>query len=616
MAALAVMLGWNHAAVAASQPSVEAQVSTDSIGVGEQATYSITVQNADGAQLQEPSFGDLTIVAGPTRSSQSSIMIMNGQTQATTSIVYTWTIEAPREGKFTIGPAKLEFHGQTLESNQVTVNCSGQAAPRPNRRSPFSSFPDPFDQLDQFDNFPGFNAPSPRHGDSDLFLRAVVDRNEVYLGDQVTLTIYAYSTTPLAGVQNMSVPKLDGFWAEDLEAPSHLEPEQRLVNRTPYYVYMLRRRALFPLRAGELTIEPFEAEMSMSAVMFFGAPPEVAKRKSAPVKLTVKPLPAAGQPPNFEATSVGSYTLHVDTRGGTVQLGQPLQVKVTLEGTGNIKSVRIPRPQLPPGLKTYDPTVTDKARIIGGKYGGTRTMEWVIIAERTGDFVIPPIELPLFDPARGEYTVARTQPISLHVTAVDGAIPMAAGDRVAAPPVSNVLSGGIRPIRIQADAAIPAPALWRRTLFWPLTAGPVAAWVLLLSGGFVFQSLRRRDPTRLKERRARSAASRRLKTARAMLAANDASGFHAEVTQALQQFVTDKTRVAALGLTRAELGRALIERGYPEEHVANLTRILERCENARFAPGGTSKSDLTSMLDEASETLDALERVRPVAKVA
>jgi hypothetical protein len=297
-----------------------------------------------------------------------------------------------------------------------------------------------------------------------------------------------------------------------------------------------------------------------------------------------------------------------------VQLGEPVNLKVVLEGIGNLKSARVPKPNFPAGLKPFDPTATDKEHTQGGRYGGTKTIEWILNPQQTGDFVIPPVEMPIFDPSKGEYTVATTEPIPLHVSPAPGGTPISKNGEVTQPVATNVLSGGVRPIRIQPDVVVPAPPIWRRTLFWPVTAAPLFAWAFIFAGTFVMNSLRKRDPNRLKERRAHSAASRRLKAAQGFLAANDANGFHAEIARSLQQFVIDKTGVEVLGLTRDELGRTLTERGYPRPQVVALVHILEKCENARFAPSAELQQDMANLLDQATRTLDALESTKPTGR--
>lgn len=598
-------------AVARAKPTIEADLSTETLAVGEQAVYTLTVTDAMGGELTLPRFGDLHAV-GPDESMQTAITIINGSQTLMTSKVYSWSISAPREGRFVIGAATLRHNGESFTSNTADLRCEGQAMARPRtqRRNPWGNgFADPFADLND-----GLN----RHaatGEGDVFLRAVVDKEEAFLGEQVTLSLYLYSQTDVAGVTSVSFPKLDGFWAEDLEAPTQLTAEIKNIKGIPYRAYLLRRRALFPLRAGELVVDAVEAQVNLGLAMFWGAPQDSVKRRSTALKLVIKPLPADGQPPAFEASNVGELSLTAKATPQRLPLGQPVQLKVVLEGVGNLKGVQVPGPRLPAGLKTYDPTVTDKVRLGGGRYGGTRTLEWVIIPERTGAFVIPPLEIPYFNPGRGAYDVARTPPLDLEVTAPPEGAPVAhagAGTSAAAPTVSNVLTGGLRPIRLGAElGGVVGRPVWQRPWFWPLAGGPVALWALLWSGGAFVGMLRRRDPERLKVRRARGQAGKRLKAAHALVLAQQPREFYAEVVRALQQFLTDKLGVPALGLTRDELLRRLADKGVPTADSAALAQLFDTCEHGRFAPTPSGADDLARTLEEASRLIGALDGLKP-----
>jgi hypothetical protein len=602
--------------VARARPTIEAELSADSVSLGEEALYTLTVTDALGGELSLPRFGDLR-ANGPSKSMQSAISFVNGRQSVQTSSVYTWTVSAPRAGRFPIGPATLSHNGEMFTSNAVELQCDGQPTQRarPQRqaqRSPFQAlFDDPFGDMDSLAQSMNQRAAA---GEEDVFLRAVTDRSEAWLGEQVTLSLYLYSRNDVSGVQSISFPKLDGFWAEDVEAPTQLAPEIRNVKGAPYRAYLLRKRALFPLRAGELVVDPVEATITLGLSMFFGAPQDSLKRKSPPLKVSVKSLPAEGQPPGFEASSVGELSLTARAAPTRVPLGQPVQLRVALEGAGNLQGVQIPRPQLPAGLKTFDPTVTDKLKPSGGRYGGTRTSEWVVIPERTGRFTIPAIELPFFDPAQGRYRTARTQPIDVEVTAPENAAQAssAPGPSVAAPGASNVLEGGLRPIRVNAalssGSAVPD---WERGWFWPLTALPVLAWGVLWSMGATAGMLRRRDPDKLRHKRAKGVAGKRLAAANELRARDDARGFHAEVARALQQFVTDKLAVPALGLTEEALRAALVERGVDGERAGALASLVAACEVARFAPVQAGAADMDRTFEEASRLIDALDGLGP-----
>jgi hypothetical protein len=617
---LVLLLGALGAAEARAA-TIEAELSADSVAPGDQVVFTLTLTDAEGGRLEMPDFGELE-AGSPSQSMQSSLAFSGGTPTVRSSRVYSWALRAPREGRFRIGPATLTLRGESYRTAPLDLSCDGSVTPTPHsptpraqRRNPFSPFQDdPFDALDEQLGRWGAGAdPFRRAGEQDLFLRAIVDKSEAFLGEQITLTLYLFSQADVSGVQTVSFPKLDGFWAEDIEAPTQLTPEIKSIRGVPYRAYMLRKRALFPLRAGELSIDPVEAQVSLGLPLFWGAQPETVKRRSTPLSLQVKPLPAAGQPPAFEAGQVGDFKLTAVATPATVPLGQPVQLRVTVEGVGNVKSLRVPKPALPPGLKTFDPTVTDKVRHAGGKYGGTKTLEFVIIPERTGSFTLPGLELPHFVPAEGRYAVARTPDLALTVTGpLDGLAPGAATGAVGLPSATNVLGGGLRPVRLSGTvAAVATRPPWAEGWFWPLVAGPLVAWAGVALAGLAAGAMRGRDPEKLKVARAKGTAGRRLKEARAHLEARRPAEFHASVAKALLQFVTDKTGLGAQGLTRDELARELKGRGFAPADVDALASMLERCETARYSPGGQEPETMATLLEAARRLIDSMDGVKP-----
>lgn len=608
---------------AEARPQLEAKLGRETIGLGERTTYTLTIRDAQGGDLSLPRFGDL-VARGPSKSSQSVFQFVNGQQKWETAQIYSWELESKEAGVFLIGPAVLESGGEKFASNAVelTVDENAQQPPRANarRNNPFAGTPfdDPFDAFDAFDSFgaldeqierwsadPWGRQQKPRA--EDVFVTAIVDKNEVYLGEQVTLSLYLMSRVNISGVQNISLPKLDGFWSEDIESPTQLVPEPRTVNGVQYSAYLLRRRALFPIKAGSLAIEPVEAQVNLGVGLFFGARTETLKRQSKPVTITVKPLPAAGQPSGFEAGHVGAWSLSSTISETDVKLGQPIKLKLTISGRGNIKNVKMPKPAFPEGLRSYDPTVDDKPKVSGTRYGGSRTAEWVIVPERTGTFTIPPIELRYFDPEAKTYRTSSTKPIVVDVSQGDTQAPVTQAPGAIVPPsAANVLSTGLRPVRVEAALVKATPDPWRQPWFWPVATGPIAAWLLLLGGTFTRGVVRSRDPQKLKEKRARGVAGKRLKLARERLDARDTPGFLAAIEQALVEFVTDKLGVAARGLTREELRRALQAKSLPAESVEGLVSVLEACDTARFMPGATSPDAMQTLLDKAADVLGKL----------
>src|SRR4030095_6085222 len=127
------------------------------------------------------------------------------------------------------------------------------------RPDPFSVSPFGIDDENPFDVFRRRQQPSDERA---LFLRGELDKKEVYQGEQATLSLWIYARVDLSRVDAVTMPKLDGFWTEDIETPKELSSETRAVDVVPYRASLLRRLALFPVKSGQREIGPVEADIT------------------------------------------------------------------------------------------------------------------------------------------------------------------------------------------------------------------------------------------------------------------------------------------------------------------------------------------------------------------
>jgi hypothetical protein len=420
----------------------------------------------------------------------------------------------------------------------------------------------------------------------------------------VTLSSWILSPIDLVGLDETVPPTFEGFWVEELERPQRLRYEIREVNGIPVRAYLVRRAALFPARAGTLTVPPVEVELAvrLGTDSPFDPFPEVrrARRRTQPVAIRVKPLPP-GAPTRFQSMNVGTFTLSLETDRATVPVGEPVTVRVIASGAGNLRALALPRLPSIAGAKSFDPVV--KERIVPGGPGlrGERVLETVLVPERTGELVIPALEWPYFDPRSGRYETARTAERRVEVTA--GA---ASGVPVAA---SNALDAGLRPIRADLSIGRSGSPPWATPLF----AGAVLAPVLLFLGVVVTD--RARDRLRAGEgaRRVRHAgrgARRRLAAARRLLRAGDPERFFAEVERALTGYASDRLGASALGLTRRELEEALAEAGAHPPATRALAAALDLCDAARFGRGAAERTEILATAERALELLEEADWTR------
>src|SRR5262249_9999910 len=397
-------------------------VARTEVGLDDTFRLTVTVSDApDSAQFQFPFGADFSVL-GKSESSQISYQFGGGGPGGVhRTHKYVLLMRANRPGQITIPATVMTVDGRSYKTESVQISVKRGHVDDPRARLGTSAFPDPlgrfsvpgFPGVDQDeDGFPAIDVP---RSDSDLFLRSSLDADEVYVGEQVTLSIYVFSRVDLSSVDAVNLPKLDGFWSEELDSPSQLSGEHKVLNGVPYRAYLLKRRALFPMKPGAMSIGAAEADIT-TGFLFAG---RRVHRTGNELLLKVKPLPP-GAPAGFSAANVGRWRLSTEVSQAQVQLGQPVRVSVILEGRGNLKNAVIPALTGAASVRIYDPTSTDKLNAAKGKIGGRRVQEYLVMPQQTGTVALPPLSFSYFNPSTGRYETSASEPIELKVTGSEG----------------------------------------------------------------------------------------------------------------------------------------------------------------------------------------------------
>lgn len=598
---------------AAEDVRFEASVDRDRVEVGGTVELTVTVAVPNRSAIESLSLPghDGFEEVSKSQGTQMSFSFGTGGQTMQQIVTHRLVLRATSTGARTLSPGVLRYQGKTYRTDPITVlvlkagqlggGRARQPAPRARRR------PDPMDPFGGLDPFDILRGGIPEAGDDDVFLRVTADKKDVYLGEQVTLYVQVYSRLDVADFPSFKMPDLDGFWVEDLNSPKRITPSRKYVGGVPYRTYLLRRVALFPMKAGTLTVDPVEVQIATGLGLFQTG--RTVKRRSEPITLRVKPLPAKGQPKRFAATNVGQWDLKATVKPTETSLGQPVTLTLTATGRGNLESLELPTlPELD-GLKAYDPTRSSDRQVSGARFGGTKKVEWVLVPTRTGRLRIPSLRLDWFDPGTGRYRHAETEPLTVSVdtgAAGTGAVASASGAAPTAPlgPANVLDANGLRSIHYGAALSRVSVPAYRSTGFYLLVFAPLFALVLvtgldrarglLAAGG--------------RERKAPAVARARLKEARKLRKGGAFKAAFAAVEASLLDFVASRTGLPARGLPRDELARALTERGWAALRVERLVRILEDCETARFSPVAPTEEDVDTLLDRAGRVLvDLLE---------
>ena len=426
-----------------------------------------------------------------------------------------------------------------------------------------------------------------------LFVTAVVDNDQPYLGEQVSYIFRIHRRSNMdtgVGQVEYNPPSFEGFWNSGVT-------EQREYDETTssgsYRVVELRT-VLFPSVAGAITIGPGTLSLLNSGS---GASLIL---ESSPVAMDIQPLPP-NPPPHFNG-AVGRFVISAAPVTTSEQGGGTVQFAVKIEGEGNIDALQVPEwPDFPHWRVLEAPGVID-SRIIGGRLTGNRTYTLTLLPQFSGDLTIPQINYAYFDPHSEEYHQVATNPISVSVTG-DG-LPQHEGGTPRDSALADEENAGLRPIQA-------APTALRREEF-DLIGGMAyrATWAAPLLA-IVAALLWRRRQTALENARAESHRRNALTNARREMERAISSGADPRIASsgALLSYLAVRLDTPITRLTRDELLARLHQAGLPPDVAHRVEDAYDAGEEARYAPVDASAGSVEGHAERAARLLDDLEDV-------
>ena len=242
------------------------------------------------------------------------------------------------------------------------------------------------------------------------------------IGEPVIATVKLYQRTNISGFESASFPSFNGFWSQELEAPTNIEFQRETYDGQIYNAAVLRKFLLIPQRQGQITIDPAELVCLISVRVssggnsifdgFFDDYRTVRKKvQTKPVTVNVAALPA-GAPASFGG-GVGEFTISAAVSKDSLKTHEAATLVVTVAGKGNVSLLEAPKVSFPPDMEVYDTKVA--SNIAPGGISGTRKYEYPFIPRSYGDFVIEPIKYSYYDVNQKKYVTLQTDPIDLKV---------------------------------------------------------------------------------------------------------------------------------------------------------------------------------------------------------
>jgi len=556
--------------------------------------------NATGKDLKAPDFNNFEVLAGPFQSTSSSYQIINGKTSSSVSISYTYTLQASKTGTYSIPPASIMVEGQKYSSNGLSIKVlPDDGSAQSSAASKQSS------------------ASSASLSNDKIFIRAEVSKTNVYEQEPVMVTYKLYTLADVVGMNNMKMPDFNGFLKQELDQNQNKQLSYENYNGRNYGTIVLYQVLLYPQHTGNIVIDKanFEAVVRIQNKTqvrsifddFFDSYTNVNKNIVAPaVTVRVSPLPGS-KPANFSGV-VGKLSMNASISSTQVKANEAVTLKVVISGSGNMKMIKNPEIRFPDGFEIYDPKVNNNFRVSAGGVSGSKTIEYLFIPRNAGDFVIPSSEYSYFDLQDKTYKTLKTPEYVLKVSKGKGGETTVVSNSFVNKEDVKQLGKDIRFIDT-SDFIIEKE---NEPLF-----GTLNGWLLyiipLLISFILFFVLTKKTKENaniqfVRNKKANKLAQKRLKLAQKLLNEGKKDQFYEEILKAVWNYLSDKLAIPAAELTKIRIEDELTSRNVNSEAVKQITKILNTCEYARYAPN-SGQHEMGNLYTEAIEAISNLESI-------
>jgi len=397
-------------------------------------------------------------------------------------------------------------------------------------------------------------------------------------------------------------PGFYGFTVQDIITLNDHIAATETVNGKSFDVHTVRTVQLYPLQEGIFTIDAMEVankvEFSKSAVNRKteqeivegvydnhdspGNGNTVTYENSIStekITIHVKPYPVARKPQAFNGAT-GNFSVYTSLEKNELARNEEGSLIITIGGKGNFTQLSAPVVQWPAGIEDFEPVIKDSLDKTQAPLKGSRTFRFPFIAEKAGDYSIPPVSFTFFDPDSNNYKTVSA----------------------AAPGIK--ISNEKKEVTVTIKESKQQTTKRSATIWWAGTAILILSAMALLW----FITRRRRKEIKIKaplpETVAAAAIDELLLPAQFALKADDGR-FYSLLQKTIWDHLGNKLKLAGSKMNKDDLYKAMKEKNLGEDQCRGIITILQECEAAVFTKA-EFVHDKQELLDRTKATLEQM----------
>ena len=573
----------------------EVNLNRDKVALGESVQLGLSFYGTQ--TMPAPDLGNVDGIEVRYMGPSTMMTVMNGK--VSTSITHMYRLLPLRIGKFQLGPFAFKYKADSYSSNMVFLEVSESGVVQ---KPAVSEEPEKLNLEDR------------------IFLTLKSDKVSAYVNELVPITIKLYVNR--LNVRDIQLPTFsqEGFSKVEFREPKQYREE---LGGLVYDVLEFRTN-IFGTRPGDYRLGPAKIKATVLARRSSFKPPSsrddffgddsffedlTARYENHPVELKsqdmhliISPLPEDKRPKDYSG-AVGDYQFIFDASPKKVKVGDPITVRMSINGTGNFNTVLSPKLDNFTGFKTYEAQVnTEENR---------KAFSQVFIPETEKATEIPGAAFSYFDPNKKEYITIKHNPIPIQVEK---------GSEEAAAPLISPISAGqksedkeslLRDIVYIKES----PGRWvnkeSRVYRGKIFSGLVIVPLVFIIALYIVQGRRNRiknDSVYASRIAALRSAKVGLKKLKDQLKAQDVKSFYESLFKTLQGYMGNRLHMPPAGITSDVVEKALAAKDIDLSILNKIKDLFSVCDEARFALSSVDMFKIADDLKELEEVINYLER--------